>query len=47
MEAFAIGVCEKVTGVRPKLAVVGGFIHPDAYDAAAKLGVELKPAVRD
>ena len=38
---------EEVCGVRPKLAIVGGFIDPEAYEAAARLGVELKPAVRE
>ena len=38
---------EEVCGVRPKLAIVGGFIDPEAYEAAAKLGIELKPAIRE
>lgn len=38
---------EKVCGVRPRLAIVGGFIDPEAYEAATKLGVEVRPAVKD
>jgi len=37
----------KVCGVRPRLAIVGGFIDPEAYEAATKLGVEVKSAVGD
>jgi len=38
---------EKVVGVRPKLVIMGGFIDPDTYEAAAKLGVEIRPAFKD
>jgi len=33
--------------VRPRLAIVGGFIDSEAYEAATKLGVEVRPAVKD
>ncbi len=34
---------EEVTGIKPKLAIIGGFVDPNAYEAARRLGVELKP----
>ncbi|AEM39058.1 protein of unknown function DUF1626 [Pyrolobus fumarii 1A] len=36
---------EKFYRVKPRVLIVGGFISPKAYEAAAKLGVEIKPAV--
>jgi len=38
---------EEVVGIKPKMAIIGGFIDADAYEAAVKLGVEIKPAVRE
>ena len=38
---------EKVVGVKPRLVIIGGFIDPDTYEAAAKLGVEIRPAIKD
>ncbi len=32
---------EKSTGVKPKLAIVGGFVSPRAREVAAKLGVDI------
>ncbi len=37
---------ERVYGVKPRVLVVGDFVSPKAYEAAARLGVELKPALR-
>jgi len=34
---------EEVRGVKPKLLIIGGFVDPAAYEAAAKLGVEIRP----
>lgn len=36
---------EKIYRVKPHVLIVGGFIAPKAYEAAAKLGVEIKPAI--
>ena len=45
-EIWRIGrLYEKVTGIKPKLVVVGGDIDPDARELAEKLGVEVKPVV--
>ena len=38
---------EKVRGVKPRLLIVGGFIDPKAHEAAAKLGVEIRPVLRE
>ena len=38
---------EKVVGVKPRLVIIGGFIDSDTYEAAAKLGVEIRPAIKD
>ena len=38
---------EKVRGVRPKLMIIGGFVDPSAYEASAKLGVEIRPIVEE
>ncbi len=37
---------EKTYHVKPRMVIVGGFILPKAYEAAAKLGVEIKPAIK-
>ncbi len=37
---------EKVYGVKPRVLIVAGLVHPKAYEAAARLGVEIKPAVK-
>ena len=34
---------EKVKGIKPHLVLVTGFIDSKAYEAAAKLGVEIRP----
>ena len=47
-EIYRIGkLYEKIKGVKPVLVIVGGFIDPKAYEAAAKLGVEVKPVIRE
>lgn len=38
---------EKVVGVKPRLVIIGGFIDPDTYEAATKLGVEIRPTFKD
>jgi len=38
---------EEVEGVKPKLAIVGGFIDPGAKELAKSLGVDVKPIVKD
>ncbi len=38
---------EKLRGVKPRVLVVGGLVHPKAYEAAARLGVQVKPALRE
>lgn len=34
---------ERIHKVKPRLLIIGGFIDPAAYEAAAKLSVELRP----
>ncbi len=47
-ELYRIGkLYEKVRGVKPRLLIVGGFVDPVAYEAAAKLGVEVRPLLRE
>ena len=38
---------EKVNGIKPRLAVVGGLIDRDAYEAAKELNVEVKPIIKE
>jgi len=38
---------EKVTKIKPKLLIIGGFIDKDAYEAASKLNVEIKPVSKE
>ena len=38
---------EKVKGVKPKAVIIGGFIDPEAYEAAAKLNVEIKLVIKE
>ena len=37
---------ERRVNLKPRLLIVGGFIDRDAYEAASKLGVEIRPIVR-
>jgi hypothetical protein len=47
-EAYRIGLLyERVHRVRPRIVVVGGLVDPEAYETAARLGVEVRPATRD
>ena len=47
-ELYRIGLLYKrVTGVEPRLLIVGGFIDRDAWDLAGKLGVDLKPIMTE
>ena len=47
-ELSRIGVLyEKATGRKPRLVIVGGMIDPDAYQASARLGVEIRPALKE
>ncbi len=47
-ELYLIGkLYEKIEGVKPELIIIGGFIDPEAYEAAAKFGVIIKPALRE
>ncbi|RLG44150.1 MAG: hypothetical protein DRN78_00510 [Thermoproteota archaeon] len=47
-ELYRIGkLYEKVHGIKPKLLIIGGFIDTIAYEAAAKLGIEIKPLLRE
>jgi len=47
-ELYKIGkLYERVCGIKPKLAIVGGLIDPSAYEAAVKLGIEIKPAIKE
>ncbi len=42
LELHRIGqLYRKVTGVEPRLAIVGGFVSPRAREAAAKLGIDV------
>ncbi len=38
---------EKVTKVKPRLAIIGGFIDRDAYVLAKRVNVEIKPISED
>ena len=38
---------ERVRGVKPRLVLLGGFIDPGAWRAAERLGVELRPILRE
>ncbi len=45
-ELYRIGqLYEKKTGVRPRLAIVGGFVDEGALELARELGVEVYPVV--
>ena len=45
-ELYRIGqLYEKKTGVRPRLAIVGGFVDEGALELARGLGVEVYPVV--
>ena len=47
-ELYRIGrLYEKVRGIKPRLLIVGGFIDPQAYEAAAKLGIEIRPLLKE
>jgi hypothetical protein len=47
-ELYLIGrLYEKLEGVKPELVIIGGFIDREAYEAAAKLGVIIKPAIKE
>ena len=47
-ELYRVGVLyEKVVGVKPRLVIVGGFIDKDVHELAEKLGVEIKPAIKE
>lgn len=46
-ELYRIGkLYEKVEKVKPKLAIIGGFIDPEARELAEKLNIEIKPIVK-
>ena len=38
---------KEVKKVEPKLVILGGFIDKDAYEASAKLNVEIRPIVKE
>ena len=38
---------DRVKGVKPKAVIIGELIDPEAYEAAAKLNVEVKLVVRE
>ncbi len=47
-EMYRIGLLyERHRRVKPRLVIVAGFIDPEAIELAAKLGVELKPAIKE
>ncbi len=46
-ELYRIGkLYEKIYNVKPKLVIIGGFIEPEAWGTASKLGVEIKPSIK-
>ncbi len=46
-ELYCVGrLYEKLMGVRPRLLLVAGYVDPDAWESAARLGVEVRPAIR-
>ncbi len=47
-ELYRIGkLYEKVRGIKPRLLIIGGFVDTTAYELAVKLGVEIKPLLRE
>ncbi len=36
---------ERIVGVKPKMLIIGGFIDEDAWEAARKLDVEIRPII--
>ncbi len=38
---------ERVTKVKPELVIIGGFIDSNAYEAAGRLGVRIRPALKE
>jgi len=46
-ELYRVGLLyERLTGVKPRLLIVGGIIDPNVYELASKLGVEVRPVAR-
>ena len=43
MELHRVREYEKITGIKPRLAIMGGFIDRGAKELAEKLGVEIVP----
>ncbi|RLG88334.1 MAG: hypothetical protein DRO16_05190 [Thermoprotei archaeon] len=47
VELYRIGkLYEKTYKIKPRLVIIGGFIDPEAWETASKLGVEIKPAIK-
>ncbi len=47
-EVYRIGLLyQKVKKIRPRLLIIGGFIDKDAYELAKRLGVEVRPVIRE
>ena len=47
VELYRIGkLYEKTYKVKPRLVIIGGFIDPEAWNTASKLGIEIKPVFR-
>ena len=38
---------EKVVGVKPRLVVASGFVDAGVYEAASRMGVEVKPIIKE
>ena len=38
---------EKKTGAKPRAVMLGGYVAPEAYEAAARLGVTPRPYLRE
>ncbi|BES81134.1 PD-(D/E)XK nuclease family protein [Pyrodictium abyssi] len=38
---------ERETGTRPRAVILGGYVAPSAYEAAARLGVTVRPYLRE
>jgi hypothetical protein len=48
LELYRIGfLYEKVVDIKPRLVIVGGFIDRGVHELAEKLGVEVKPIIRE
>ena len=47
-ELYRIGkLYEKVEGVKPRLAIIGGLVDPEVHEVAARLGIRIIPVAEE